>query len=175
MMMHSYKHRSKSSGSALGGIVFSAIVLIGGAVLVYQLMGWFRASNKETVAAKQSAVTLVAEEAGPVVLDGTATITRTDGASAGAVYRRGTSEHAEFNAVLSLPALAPGNSYEVWMVKDGLVDVQSAGTLDVRADGSFAKVFSVVDPAEFRTVVIMVEPNDGMATPSGNIVAQGSF
>lgn len=156
-------------------MAFSVIALVVGAYVVYQLIGWFRSSNEKTVAEVQASAAEVATFAAPVILDGSAPLMRADGAAAGVLYRRGTSENAEYNAVLTLPALPPETSYELWMVKEGLVDVQTAGTLDVRADGTFAKVFSLVDPAEFSTVVIMLEPNDGITTPSGAIVAQGSF
>ena len=176
MMMHSYRHQGRKSGSAFWNIAFSVIALGVGAYVVYQLIGWFRASNEETVAeVAASTMTATAVASAPTILDGSAAVMLADGSSAGVLYRRGTSEHAEYNTVLSLPVLAPETSYEIWMVKEGLVDVQTAGVLDIRADGSFAKVFSIVDPAEFSTVVIMLEPNDGVETPSGNIIAQGTF
>jgi hypothetical protein len=180
MMMHGYRHQGRKSGGAFWSIAFGIVALGVGAYVVYQLIGWFRASHEETVAEAESSnaaffASSASTLAAPVVLDGSASVTLVTGGSAGVVYRRGTSEHAEYNTVLNLPALAPETSYELWMVKDGLADVQTAGMLDVRADGTFAKVFSVVDPAEFSTVVIMLEPNDGVATPSGTIVAQGSF
>lgn len=175
MMMHGYRHQGRKSGGAFWNIAFSVVALGVGAYVVYQLIGWFRASSEENIAEASALRTSVPASVTPVVLDGSTTVVLTTGDSAGVVYRRGTSEYAEFNTVLSLPALAPETSYEIWMVKEGLVDVQTAGVLDLRADGSFAKVFSIPDPADFLTVVIMLEPNDGVATPSGNIVAQGSF
>lgn len=176
MMMHSYRHQGRKSGGAFWNIAFSMVALVGGAIVVYQLIGWFRTSNEETIAeVAASTMTATAVSTTPTILDGSAAVMLADGGSAGVVYRRGTSEYAEYNTVLILPALLPETLYEIWMVKDGLVDVQSAGTLTVRADGSFVSEFSLVDPAEFSTVVVMLEPNDGVATPSGTIVAQGTF
>lgn len=174
-MMHGYRHQGRTSEKKWVVVVFGAATVGIGIIVVYQLIGWFRASHEDRVTNIPEVIQENISPSAPVVLDGTATVMLLDGSSAGAVYRRGTSERAEYNAVFSLPALAPETSYELWMVKEGLVDVQTAGTLEVRADGSFAKVFSLVDPAEFSMVVIMAEPNDGIPTPSGVIVAQGSF
>ncbi len=175
MMMHSYRHQGRKSGGACWNVVFGIVVLGVGAFAVYQLIGWFRASNEETITEVGASAFIATASTVPMVLDSSAAMMFASGGSAGVVYRRGTSEHAEYNTVLSLPALAPETSYEIWMVKEGLVDVQTVGTLDVRADGSFTKVFSLVDPAEFSTVVIMLEPHDGVVTPSGTIIVQGSF
>ncbi len=175
MMHQSYRHRGGKSSSAWLGMVFAVFAVVVGAYVVYQLIGWFRASSTETVAAVQASADGIVETSAPMIVDGSATLALADGGSAGVVYRRGTNERAEYNTVLRLPALAAGTAYEMWMVKEGLADVQTAGVLDVRADGTFTKVFSVVDPAEFTTIVIMLEPTDGVVTPSGNIVAQGSF
>lgn len=151
------------------------LIVVGlGGFLVFRLIGWFRTSN-EKAAETQAATLDAATFSSPVVLDGSASIAGIDGALAGVVYRRGSEESAEYNAVLHLPALALNTSYEVWMVKDGLADVQSAGILENRADGTFAKVFSITSPMEYPNVVVMVEPNDGVSTPSGNIAAQGTF
>ncbi len=175
MIMQRYRHQSRKSSGAWWSIALSVVALGIGAYVVLQLIGWFRTSHDATVAEKNISTMVAAVSSTPAILDGSAAVMLASGSSAGAVYRRGTSEHAEYNTVLSLPALAPETSYEIWMVKDGLVDVQSAGMLDVRADGTFAKTFSIPDPAEFSTIVIMLEPNDGVSTPSGNIVAQGAF
>jgi hypothetical protein len=175
MMMQSYRHRGGKSGGVFWSVAFGVLAVGVGVIVVYQLIGWFRTSNEAKVTDVEVLPFVAAGAAVPTVLDGSATMLLSNGNSVGAVYRRGTNEHAEYNTVLNLPALAPNSSYELWMVKDGLVDVQTAGVLDVRADGTFAKVFSIVDPEEFTTVVIMLEPNDGVVTPSGAIVAQGSF
>jgi len=174
MMHQSYKHRGARSRGGIGGVILCLIVIGFGGFLVFQLIGWFRTTN-ENAAITQATTLGVATLSAPVVLDGSASITGIDGGLAGVVYRRGSAESAEYNAVLNLPTLIVNTSYEVWMVKDGLADVQSAGILETRADGTFAKVFSVSNPIEYPNVVIMVEPNDGVSTPSGNIVAQGRF
>ena len=175
MMHQSYRHRGGKSSSAWVLTALVGLVVIGGAYAVYHLIGWFRASSQETVAAVQASREETSELSSPTIIDGSATLVTAHGESAGMVYRRGTTEKAEYNTVLRLPALASGTSYEMWFVKEGLADVQTAGVLDVRADGTFTKVFSLIDPAEFTTVVIMLEPTDGPVTPSGNIIAQGSF
>lgn len=173
-MHQSYKHRGSRSRGGIGSVILCLIVVGLGGFLVFRLIGWFRTSNEKAVATQAETLDVVTLSS-PVVLDGSASITGIDGALAGVVYRRGSEENAEYNVVLHLPALALNTSYEVWMVKDGLADVQSAGVLETRADGTFAKVFSVQCPVEYPNVVVMVEPNDGVSTPSGNIAAQGAF
>lgn len=175
MMQHSYRHRGGSSSRGFGGALLAVVVLGLGGFLVYQAIGWFRSDNaerEEIIQAAQASTTVVVD---PVMFESSALIARMDGTSAGTVYRRGTSEVPSYTMTVTLPALLPDSSYGIWMVKDGLADVQFAGTLNPRADGSFAQTFSIKDPTEYPNVVIMTEPNDGNEAPSGDIVAQGRF
>lgn len=175
MMQHSYRHRGGSSSRGFNGALLAVVVLGLGGFLVYSAIGWFRNDNaerKEVVQAAQASTTAVVD---PIVFESSASIARMDGVSAGTVYRRGTSEVPTYTITVTLAALAPDASYGIWMVKDGLADVQFAGTLSARADGSFSQTFSIKDPIAYPNVVIMTEPNDGNAAPSGSIVAQGRF
>lgn len=175
-MHQSYRHRGGSAGSAMGGVVIAVLVLALGGFLVIKSIGWFRASHEKAEQAVAKSAEEEKEDAGaPTIVDGSAVLSLSTGESAGVMYRRGTSESADYNTVLKLPALADGTRYEIWMVKDGLADVVSAGFLDPRADGTFASTFSLVGAQEYPTAVIMIEPTDDVSTPSGNIVAQGVF
>lgn len=175
MMQHSYRHRGGSSSRGFGGALLAVVVLGLGGFLVYQAIGWFRSDNAEHEEIIQAAQASTTAAAVPVVFESSATVARMDGTTAGTVYRRGTSEIPSYTITVTLAALAPDSSYGIWMVKDGLADVQFAGTLTARADGSFAQTFSIKDPIAYPNVVIMTEPNDGNGAPSGNIVAQGRF
>jgi len=175
MMQHSYRHRGGSSSRGFGGALLAVVVLGLGAFLVYQAISWFRSNNAERQEIVQAAQASTTDVVDPIVFESSAIIARMDGTSAGTVYRRGTSEVPSYTITVTLAALAPDSSYGIWMVKDGLADVQFAGTLVARADGSFAHTFSIKDPIAYPNVVIMTEPNDSNTAPSGNIMAQGRF
>ena len=155
------------------------IAVVAGVFLVYQLILWFRSSNAKTIADNAIVASTIevadAQAASTVQLNSTAVLKAIDGASVGTVVRSGSVEVPSYSVVGNLPAIAPDVSYEVWLVKDGLADVKSVGALNPRADGSWAKVFSLKDPLEYPTVVIMLEPNDGNTDPSGNRVVEGRF
>lgn len=175
MMQHSYRHRGGSSSRGFGGALLAVVVIGLGGFLVYRAISWFRTDNaqhEEIIQAAQASTTTVAAS---VIFESSATVARMDGTAAGTVYRRGTNEIPSYTITVTLAALAPDASYGIWMVKDGLADVQFAGTLAPRADGSFAQTFAIKDPIDYPNVVIMTEPNDGNNAPSGNIVAQGRF
>lgn len=175
MMQHSYRYRGGSSSRGLNGALLAVVALGLGGFLVYQAIGWFRSDNAERKEIIQAAQAGATAEATTIIFESSATVARMDGTSAGTVYRRGTSEVPSYTITVTLAALPADSSYGIWMVKDGLADVQFAGTLNPRADGSFAQTFSIKDPSEYPNVVIMTEPNDGDSAPSGNIVAQGRF
>ncbi len=176
MRQQSYRHRTRG-GSRAGGAVLLVLSVVIGAALVYILILWFRSDTKEKdvngVLAEASAAATA-----PVITDvrATAVMTFANGGSAGTAYRQGTPELPSYNVLVSLPAIAiEGDRYEIWMVKDGISDVKSVGMLDPRADGTWAKSFTIADPLQYPNIIIMVEPNDGNSGPSGNIIAQGRF
>ncbi len=175
MRQQSFRHRGGKTKSIGGGLL--VVIAVGlGAFLVYHLILWFRSSNAQTVADKAAAVaaTQIVPSIAPV-LQSTAILKNTDGATVGTVSRLGTLEDPSYSAILNLPSLAPNTSYEVWLVKDGLADVKSVGMLAPRADGSWSLIFTAKDPIAYPTVVIMIEPNDGKTDPSGNRIAEGRF
>lgn len=178
MRQQSFRHRGKKSGSIGGGVVVVLLVAIG-AFLVYQLILWFRSSNAQTVADENAALnaSTTVDASGTFVapLNSTLVLRTSDGSTAGTVVRSGTAELPQYALVANLVALPPDSSYEVWLVKDGLADVKSAGTLLPRADGSWVESFTAKDPLNYPTLVIMLEPNDGNDGPSGNRVAEGRF
>jgi hypothetical protein len=153
------------------------IAVVVGGYGVYSAIGWFRESHAADIAQQSmtSAADTALAQTAPTILDGSAPMLRPDGTTAGILYRRGTSEFCEYNAVLTLGALPEGAVYEVWAVKRGLADVASRTVAVPRADGTFSVTFSQQEPLEYSTIVIMLEPNDGISTPSGIIAAQGSL
>ena len=150
-----------------------------GAFLVYQLILWFRSDTARSAAEEDTNITNASEAAEVVdfseALKNTAILKAANGSSVGAVVRSGTSENPSYNLTVNLAALPLNASYEVWLVKDGLADVKSAGNLIPRADGSWVDAFTTKDALEYPTVVIMIEPTDGNKEPSGNRVAEGRF
>lgn len=178
MRQQSFRHRGKKTAGVGGGIL--AVLVVGiGAFLVYQLILWFRSDNAQTVAKKEAEKTQNTDATPVTIFDGslnnTAILKTSDGSTAGTVVRSGTSNDPLFNVMANFVALPPNSSYEVWLVKDGLADVKSAGTLTPRADGSWVETFTTKDALDYPTVVIMIEPNDGNKEPSGNRVAEGKF
>jgi hypothetical protein len=177
MRQQSYHHRAQTGGR-WGSVVLLMLTVIGGAAAVYGLIVWFRSGAKKNDTTDVLAAAYDVAVTTPVITDVTATASMIlgGGETAGTVYRRGTPEMPNYNMIVSLPGIATdGSMYEVWMVKDGLADVRSVGRLDARADGSWAKSFTMSDPLQYPNIVIMLEPNDGNSGPSGTIVAQGRF
>ncbi len=176
MRQQSFRHRG-GSRSTIGGGVLVVLAAVVGAFVVYQLILWFRSSNAKALAEEASAeaAEAVSFAAPAVAFNSTAVLKIADGTSAGTVVRSGSIEVPSYSLVANLAALSPDMSYEVWLVKDGLADVKSVGALNLRADGSWAETFTLKDPLEYPTVVIMLEPNDGNAEPSGNRIAEGRF
>lgn len=177
MRQQSFRHRGGTS-KGIGGwfVIFLAVVI--GAFLVYHLILWFRSSSAETqaVAAEDLRVDGASDLNAPTVdVRALATLFVSDGSRVGLVERSGTVEKPTYHLTATLSALAPGFFYEVWLVKDGLADVKSVGRLDARADGSWVKDFTASDPRGYPTLVIMMEPDNGDATPSGNRAAEGKF
>lgn len=156
-------------------LIIAAVV---GVFVVYQLILWFRSSSAKTIAndvVTAAVDTVDAKASLTTSLNSTAVLKVSDGSSAGTVVRSGTVEVPSYSLVANLVALAPDTMYEAWLVKDGLADVKSVGALNPRADGSWAATFSAKDPLDYPTIVIMLEPNDGDAEPSGNRIAEGRF
>ncbi len=180
MRQQSYHHRARGKRPVSGAILVVLAVLVG-AAMVYGLIVWFRGQTESRNEKGSDATALnldaaLAAAGSPADVAASASMIRADGGNAGIVYRNGTLEAPDYRMIVSLPAIAPdGGAYEVWMVKDGLADVKSVGTLAPRADGTWSKEFSLVDAMLYPTVVIMFEPNDGNSAPSGSIVAQGVF
>ncbi|MEK7632212.1 MAG: anti-sigma factor [Patescibacteria group bacterium] len=177
MRQQSFRHRgAKSSG--IGGSILLIIAAVVGVFVVYQLILWFRSSSAKTIAndvVTAAVDTVDAKASLTTSLNSTAVLKVSDGSSAGTVVRSGTVEVPSYSLVANLVALAPDTMYEAWLVKDGLADVKSVGALNPRADGSWAATFSAKDPLDYPTIVIMLEPNDGDAEPSGNRIAEGRF
>lgn len=176
MIHQTYRHHGCGKGGGIGSVLLGSVLLGIGGFCVFYAIGWFRSSHEaaEAIREEDGEVLSVASVV-PTILDSSTSLLFTDGSSAGMIYRRGTNEACNFNATLLLPALSEGNSYEVWLVQDGLADVKSEGALMPRADGSFVTTFELNYPLVYPKIVIMLEPNDGVTTPSGNIIAQGSF
>lgn len=177
MRQQSFRHRGGKSGGIGGTFLILFAVLIGG-FLVYELILWFRSSSAETEAVAAASEDHSVENSAALAtadVHSVATLVTADGIHDGTVERSGTSEKPAYHLLATLPILASGFSYEAWLVKDGLADVKSVGNLEARADGSWVKEFTAKDPKDYPTIVIMIEPNDGNANPSGNRIAEGRF
>lgn len=100
----------------------------------------------------------------------------------GRIARTPYEQSAMLDVVVTLPSIdAASYAYHVWLIKDGLVDVVDIGALTPRADGTFGGTFfagpatGVVRPELFSEVVIMLEPHDDHAAPSGIKMCSGSW
>ena len=99
------------------------------------------------------------------------------------IARRGKEgEIYKFVAVADLPGIDPAShSYEVWLVKPGIVDYFSIGTMFGRADGRFGIVWesSLLEAEDdlwsYSEVIITREVNDGNGDPSPTHALNGTF
>lgn len=173
------QHRGGGGGAGRFFRVASvALLALGGGALVLWAIAWFRTSadakrvDAESVQDAQAAAELEANEQVPA----SAVIRDSSGTSLGLLSRSGTVEVPAYELVVRLPAIdATAVSYGVWLLKDGLADVQSVGDLLPRADGSWTLTFTIADPLDYTQAVITLEPTDGDPLPSGNRVAEGEF
>lgn len=154
------------------------ILVVIGAGLAYGLILWFRSTAEHSL--EETKIERLGELASPVALapenvTAMARVMLMSGENIGTVSRVGTIEIPEYSLLVTLPALMDDSTYEIWMVKEGLADVKSVGILDARADGTWAKTFTLADPLQYPKIVIMREPADDKSEPSGNIVAEGVF
>lgn len=172
----SRNHRPRGRG-ALGGIMVF-VVAMGGAFLIYSAIGWFRNStaDRQGVTTETVSMATVEEDDSPIKTTAHVPFVAS-GSNVGTLDRAGEATNLQFFALVSLPAIDQSStSYEVWMVKKGLADVRSVGKLSARADGTWSLQWNMADLAaealNYTTVVIMLEPNDGNTTPSGNKAAE---
>lgn len=76
--------------------------------------------------------------------------------------------------VRALPALEPGNQYQLWLTR-GEVRV-SAGTFTVDEQGNASLLFHIDDPIDNYTWArVTAEPASGSTVPSGTVVAAGEL
>lgn len=170
------------------------MLCIVGAVAFYYGVLAFRASARERQEKQdaqalevQSSTTLeenpiLTLQEGEILRDEASLLSSFDGQSTGRVTRIFERGEARFSVLAYLPLLdGASTSYEVWLLKDGLADVRDMGELTVRADGSWVLDFianpanGIADPHAYVSVVIMREPRDGNAAPSGDRIAEGRF
>lgn len=99
------------------------------------------------------------------------------------IARRGTEgELYKFVAVADLPGIdSASHSYEVWLVKPGIVDYFSIGTMFGRTDGRFGILWesSLLEAEDdlwtYSEVIITREVNDGNTDPSPTHALEGTF
>lgn len=72
-----------------------------------------------------------------------------------------------------LPGAAEGHMYEAW-ISDGDVRV-SAGTFHLRDGSEAIELWAGTDDPRFRIITVTVEPIDGNAESSGEVVLRGEF
>lgn len=179
---------SRTAGKLLPSI---ALVLVGSAGF-YLAMQWFRGDAEDApVLAATEGVEEVSKSIPEVeevkgvegVIELSAPfVSAFDGQHTGKIQRFLTNNTADMVVLAYLPALdMAADSYHVWLLKDGLADVEDMGQLTPRADGSWVLNFvaspttGIADPTLYKTVVIMKEPNDDNAAPSGNRIAEAKF
>lgn len=97
--------------------------------------------------------------------------------------RRGTEDAKFVHAmVLDLPAIDPAiHYYEGWLVKPGITEYFSTGSLFAREDGKFGLIYEVPleeapeDILDYARVVVTRELFDGDLSPSPAHIAEGEF
>jgi len=72
-----------------------------------------------------------------------------------------------------LPAAGPDHFYEAW-ITDGTVRV-SAGSFHLNGASAPIELWAGVDRPTFRTLTVTLEPIDGVAESSGQVVLRGTF
>lgn len=178
-----YHYRGSRSGGAssriLSTIGLVVLVAVGGLAVLWSI-NWFREHAEEKRQAAQGEESATDDDvqmmAALMTFEATASLKSGAGDVVGVVRRMGTIEQPTYSVVLNLPPIdGAAQAYEMWMLKDGLADVKSVGMLLARADGSWALEWTTQNPLEYTNLVVMLEPNDGNATPSGNKIAEGRF
>ena len=178
MTYHYRGSRSRGTSSRALGAIGLVILVGGGGFGVLQAIAWFRANAEaaQQVAAVEEAAVFDATNVADVSVEATTSLRSGAGDVLGAVHRSGTVDQPLYSVILQLPAIdVVTQAYEMWMVKEGLADVKSVGMLLPRADGSWTLEWTMQDPLAYTSLVVMLEPVDGNAAPSGNKVSEGIF
>jgi Anti-sigma-K factor rskA len=72
-----------------------------------------------------------------------------------------------------LPGAAPGQMYEAW-VTDGTIRI-SAGTFHLRGGSGPIELWAGVADPSFHIITVTLEPVDGVAESSGQVVLRGEY
>jgi hypothetical protein len=72
-----------------------------------------------------------------------------------------------------LASAGPGEMYEAW-IGDGEIRV-SAGTFHLRGGDAPIELWAGTDDPRFRIITVTLEPIDGVAETSGEVVLRGEF
>ena len=79
-----------------------------------------------------------------------------------------------FLLTFDLPLLAEDESYQIWLIKNGVG--YSAGTLTIDSTGYGQAVIIPIAPlSEFDAIGITVEPSEGSEGPTGTSVLKGDL
>ena len=177
-------HPLRSKHRRIGPAVLISVLLLGGGSAFWFGLQEFRAHADER---SQENITETASEdvlnASLLNFPSIATLTSSSGAGDIGRATRVISEHAAtIDVLVGLPIVDTSvYEYHVWLLKDGLADVVNIGSLNPRADGMWAGIFTagpatgVADPTLFSRVVIMLEPRDGNEAPSGMKAGEGKW
>jgi anti-sigma-K factor RskA len=76
--------------------------------------------------------------------------------------------------VSGLQRLAPGRSYQLWLVSDGTP--VSAGVFNVDENGeAVIEVIASAPPASYEAMGVSIEPEGGSDLPTGDVVLRGTI
>lgn len=178
-MIHSARSRTRAFGPA----VFAVLLVCGGGGAFWFGLRAFRSQAQEHALRAGAGDARVQQAVVDLAALPAIAVLRTSSGEIGRATRVFTSETtATVEVLVNLPPLdTTAYTYDVWLVKDGLADVVNVGSLALRADGSWAGTFllgpsvGIVDPIRYAQMVLMAEPRDGNAAPSGNKVGSGSW
>lgn len=180
-MIRPFRQKTRNIGPLIG----VSVLFIGGVVAFWFGLRAFRTHADAQKAQGELASLDGANEIGADIESipyGASLFASSGGGEVGRMTRVFAQNVATIDVLVSLPAIENSAfTYDVWLVKDGLADVVDLGALTPRADGSWAGTFvagpatGVVDPTLFSEVVIMLEPRDDHAEPSGMKVCEGAW
>jgi hypothetical protein len=171
-----YRGRKKSSG--LGRLFAACLVVAGGVTAFWFSLENFRAARVPVAEAPTEVLTtltgvaLAEEDFSKEV--SASFISAFDGAATGSLTRSFEDHGFTFRGNLFLPAINQATEqYDIWVLRAGLSDVQYAGTLTPRADGTWVTTFRVApetgyrDPSLYTTINIWRGPAGKPTLPTG--------
>jgi hypothetical protein len=176
-MAYRSRRKKKNVASQLVGAL--AVVSVGAGAFWFAL-GNFRETRGGELALEVAPAADASEVEGSSI--SAPFISAFDGATTGTLTRTFEDHGYTHSALAHLPAIDQNTEqYDIWVIREGLSDVQYAGTLSPRADGTWAATFRVApesgyrDPARYNIVNIWRAPKGRPSIPVGQQYVSASL